>query len=108
MTLAELNNILKGITGFEDKVVYYSWPVNKAPELPFICYLEQGSNNFVADGVVYSKVRRIDVELYTETKDPTSESLVESALTAAGIVWQKTEDYIDTEKVFMITYEIEV
>lgn len=108
MTLSELYTVLSGISGFAGKVAYRAWPVGAAPALPFICYLETGSNNFIADGQVYVAVKAIAVELYTEAKDPTNEALVEAALTGAGIVWSKSEDYLDDERCYMITYTMEV
>lgn len=91
-------------TGFP--VAYYSFPEEEAPPLPFICYLVSGSNNFLADGAVYHKIDRLQVELYTEVKDPSAEDAVEEAL--ASFVWEKTETYIDSEKCYQILYEIEV
>lgn len=87
-------------------VTYRAWPENAAPPLPFICYLYKGSNNFVADGRVYFPVSQLHVELYSKLKDPASEALVEAALD--GIVWVKSEVYIESEKCYKITYEIEV
>ena len=98
MTLAELYTLLKTITGFDKKVTYRAWPVGKAPKLPFICFLTDSSDNVLADNKVYLKRLDVDVELYTAQKDEVSEGLVEA----------KTEDYIDTENCYMITYSITI
>ena len=108
MTLEEIKALLEGIEGFADKVAYYAWPVGEVPELPFLCYLETGADNFGADNKVYYSARSVDVELYTQNKSSSSEALVEAALTGAEIFWKKSEEYIDDEKCWMITYEIEV
>ena len=108
MTLNEVNTMLTGISGFADKVAYYAFPVGEAPELPFLCYVENGAESFAADNVVYFASKEIDVELYTKLKDPTTEQLVESALTAAGVFWTKTAEYLEDEKCWMITYAIGV
>lgn len=105
MTLAEITTILEGT---KLPVTYNAWPVGNAPSLPWIAYIEAGSDNFAADGIAYGLIKNIDVELYTATKDPTSEALVEKALTDAGIFWNKTETYLEGEAAFQITYEIEV
>lgn len=105
MSLADIKSILAG-TGLP--VVYYAWPENAAPALPWICYWETGSNNAAADGIVYAAVKQISIELYSQMKDPTSENAIESALTAAGIFWQKTETYLEDEHCFEVEYEIEV
>lgn len=108
MTLAQIVTMLKSISGFADKVVYRAWQNGKAPPLPFICYLETGSDNFAADGYAYARIKRVDIELYTENKDPATEALIENALDLAGIYWESTETYIDDEKMYEKVYEIEV
>ena len=108
MTLAEINNILKSIPGFDKKVAYRAFPKGKAPALPFICYMATQTNNFKADNKVYTVIQSVDIELYTRRKDVTTEALVESALDNANIVWDKYEDYITDEDMYMITYETEV
>lgn len=108
MTLTDINTLLSSIAGFEGKVAYYAFPEDAAPCLPFICYYEDESDNFAADGIVYHPILRVTIELYSRHKDTQSEALIEAALTEAGIYWEKNETYIDTEKVFMETYEIEV
>lgn len=104
--MEELYTMLNSIQGFSGKVAYRAFPIGEAPELPFICYLATNSNNFVADNKVYHKIQEVDIELYTRNKDITSETLVEDALDANGIVWEKYEEFIDSENCFQITYTI--
>lgn len=108
MTLSELYTLLKSITGFESKVTYRAWPEGKAPQLPFICYLERGTNNFKADGKVYQKITYVDVELYTSKKEPAAEELIEQLFDDNDIPWDKSEIYIDSEHCFEIVYEITI
>ena len=108
MTLAEITSILKSIPGFEKKVAYRAFPKGKAPALPFICYLATQTNNFNADNHVYHVIQGVDIELYTRRKDYTSEAAVEAALNANNIIWEKYEEYLDDEEMYMITYEVEV
>ena len=108
MTLAEINSILKSIPGFEKKVAYRAFPKGKAPALPFICYLATQTNNFNADNHVYHVSQGVDIELYTRRKDYASEAAVEAALNANDIIWEKYEEYLDDEEMYMITYEVEV
>ena len=103
MELEEFKNILE-TTGLP--VAYWSFPEGEAPPLPFICYLDAGSDNFIADGKVYYKSRRINVELYTKYKDTEAESKVETAL--ENFKWKRTENYIESEQCFEILYELEV
>lgn len=108
MTLAEIQSMLNSIEGFSGKVAYRAFPVGKAPKLPFICYMFTNTNNFNADNKVYHVIQSVDIELYTKTKDITSEGLIETALNSNNIVWEKYEEWIDDEEVYQITYEIEV
>ena len=103
MTLQAFRKILE-TSGLP--VTYRAWPENEAPPLPYLCYYDSGSNNFAADGVVYFSARQITVELYTELKDVTAENRVEQAL--SSFFWEKTEEYIDSEKCYQIVYEMEV
>lgn len=108
MTLAELNIILKSIPGFTSKVAYRAFPKGKAPKLPFICYSCTQTDNFDADDSVYYVIQGVDIELYTKTKDVTTEEAVETVLNNNNIVWEKYEEYIDDEECYQITYEVEV
>lgn len=86
--------------------VYRAWEEGAAPSLPFLCYYEEGSDNFAADNKVYHSAAEMRVELYTEGKEPETESAVEEALGA--FVWEKTEVYIDSERCYLITYTFEI
>ena len=108
MSLDEIYNLLTDIDGFKDKVAYRSFPVGNAPDLPFICYLETDTNNFFADNNVRQVIRGIDIELYTDTKEPTTEKKLEDALEKANLPWNKYEEYIDSERCYQITYSLEV
>lgn len=87
-------------------LAYRAFPEEEAPLLPFLCYLVTGSDNLVADGGVYYNANVVHVELYTKEKDPITEDKVEQALSSYS--WDKTEEYIDSEKCYQIIYEIEV
>lgn len=70
------------------------------------CFRE--SDNFAADGKVYYKISRVNVELYTDKKDLNAEQKVEDALDAASIFYAKSEVWIDSEKLYEVLYEMEV
>ena len=104
MTLKDLNIALNSIPGFNKKVAYRAFPVGKAPKLPFICYLCTNTDNFKADEQVYQVIQEVDIELYTAKKDEGSELALEAVLAKNGLVWEKYEEYIDSENCYMITY----
>lgn len=108
MTTAELKTILEAVTGFANKVVYWCWPENQAPALPFICYFTPDSNNFGADNKVYYSANHFIIELYNTKKDEATELLVENKLSENGIFFIKSWSYIEDENCFLTQYEVEV
>lgn len=104
MTLADLKTSLESITGFDKKVAYRAFPVDKAPKLPFICYLATNTDNFDADNRVYFVEQNVDIELYTAKKDAAAEQSVEAKLDEMGLVWEKDETYLDNENCYEIIY----
>ena len=87
---------------------YDHFAEGESPDPPFICYLLPGSNNFAADGKVYYKISQVNIELYTNRKDPAVEQKLEDALDAASIFYNKTEVWIDSEKLYEVLYQFEM
>ena len=104
--LDELFSLLNG--AFQGKVTYNAFPKNKVPNMPYICIVELNSDNFGADNKVYFKRKNVDIELYTEYKDPATEELLEGVLDGAGIFYESADTYIEDEKCFERVYSIEV
>lgn len=90
------------------KYAYYQFPegTNVAP--PFICFYYTGSNDVLADNTNYQRIDTLIIELYTDTKDFTLESSVEAVLNLNGLVFNKAEQYIDTEQLFEQIYTADV
>ena len=105
MTYEQLAHIIEGI-GLS--TAYYSFPEKEAPALPYIVYYYPGTQNFPADNKVYQINQTLNIELYTRAKDFYQEQAVEAVLEANGLVWDKTESYIDTEHMYEVLYEMEV
>ena len=74
----------------------------------FVCYLLPGSDNFSADGKVYYRISEARVELYTDQKDFAAEGKLEDALDACGIFYEKSETWIDSEKLYEVLYVFEM
>lgn len=74
---------------------------------PFICYLLPQSNNFSADGKVYFKANEVHIELYTDSKDLSVEQKVEAVLDEHGIFYDKSEVWIESEKLYEVLYIFE-
>ena len=86
---------------------YDHFAEGESPEPPFICYLLPASDNFAADGTVYFPITEIDIELYTDKKDPEIEKRLEDQLIQSGIFFEKTETWIDSEKLYEVLYSFE-
>ncbi len=87
---------------------YWSFPEKEAPDMPYITYFEDSSDNFGADNVVYHHIKRVFVELLTKKRDPAAEKRVEDALYSAGLFWNKTATHLDDEDAFEVIYTLEV
>ena len=67
-----------------------------------------GSENFAADDVVYMEFSNLNIELYTDEKDPELEDRVEAVLNAHEIFWNKSEVWIESEKLYEVLYQMTV
>ena len=83
---------------------YDHFAEGESPETPFICYLLPESDNFAADGRVYFKIDVLHIELYTDEKSPETEQRLEAVLDAHGFFYDKTEVWIDSEKLYEVLY----
>lgn len=101
MTLSELHAQLKTAG------IPVAYNVFKDPQTPpYICYIIVDSDNMPADGGVYHRVDNVQIELYTKFKDQTAESELEDAL--EGFFWQKNEGPLESENVYLVTYQIQI
>lgn len=105
MKLTEIKTML-GQTGLP--TTYYSYPIGDVPALPYIVWYLPGSENFDADDKVYKKIQTLNIELYTKTKSFATEKTVEDILDANHIVWEKTESYLEDEKMYEVLYETQI
>lgn len=83
-------------------------PENPAPAPPFICFYFDGSADIAADDTNYQKIRPLTLELYTDNKDFSLEETVETALNSAGLVFSRLETYIDSERMYMVTFQTQI
>ena len=86
---------------------YRAW--KNGHTLPLACSILNAIPLFAADGVVYTKKPATRWNCTQLKKDPGAEQQLETALTAAGIFYSKSEEiYIDDEQMQYVIYEIEV
>ena len=53
------------------------------------------------------KISEVHIELYTDEKNPETEALVEAVLDAHEIFYDKTEVWIESEKLYEVLYSFE-
>ena len=75
-------------------------------ELPFIIILPTGG---AAGGSDFdNEIVRADyhIELYSMEKDDSSEAKIEAIMAENGTKWEKDEDYLQDEAIYMVVYTI--
>ena len=87
---------------------YHHFSEGESPDPPFLVYLTPGSHNFSADGMVYYRVDQLDIELYTDKKQPEQEAKMEEIFDEARLFYNKPEQFIRSEQLYEVLYEMEV
>ena len=105
MTYKELNTFIASL-GLP--YAYNQFPDDTPQEPPFICFLFDSSDDFIADDTNYAKIRPLTIELYTSEKDFALEDTIESALSDGGFVYSRSETYLDSEHMNMVVYSTEI
>ena len=89
-------------------LAYDHFVEGESPDPPFICFLFPQSDNFSADNIVYAQFQNLNVELYTDEKDPELEDRLEAVFNSHELFWQKSEVWIETEKLYEVLYTMSV
>ncbi len=81
----------------------------KKQKPPFICYIDDGEENFHADNEVLVEGTLVNIELYTINKDLVAEKKIKDFLKANKIPYLKTSTvYIESEDVFQCIFSIKL
>lgn len=102
---------LKDVATMLDSLGYpcvYSHFTQLPESTPYICFYYPAENDVHADNANYVNRRQLFVELYTKGKDIDTEAAVEAVLKQYGLTWYKQTDFLNDEKLFQTTYELEV
>lgn len=105
MTLEQVSEMVEG---FGVPYCYYEFTNNVGVAPPFVAYYYDASEDFVADNTNYCKINSLIIELYTDTKNFALERTIETALNANGLVYTRTESYIGSERMYMVTFSTSV
>lgn len=103
-----MDELLTILSELQIPFAYDHFAEGEAPAPPFICYLLPGSHNFAADGTVFFKINEVHVELYTDKKDPALETSVEDVFDAHGLFYNKSEVWIESERLYEVLYTFEM
>ena len=96
------------VSGFGVPFAYYQFPNGTEQTCPFVCFYFEFSNDMAADNTNYQKIRPLSIELYTDNKDFALEESIETALNNAGLVFSREETWLDTERMYMVTFVTEI
>ena len=87
---------------------YDHFAQGEVPPAPYVCFRFEKSANFSADDVVYAVLQELHLELYCEVKDPETEAQVEDVLLKHGLFWDKSEKWVEREKLYEVLYRVTV
>ena len=108
MTYKEINSMIAAIaTELKCDYAYHHFATPTAP--PFILFLYPDREDDYADNSNYNKVQPVDILYCSDFADFTAENTIEWILDAMPATYRKLgPDYIEQEKMFQTTFEIEV
>ena len=103
MTYMDLINEIKAL-GFP--CAYGNFKTS--PPIPFTVVAFSHSNDFMADNQNYQEVGYYQLEYYNDKKYPPDEEKIEGKLKELGLVYNKSEAYIESEGLRQIIYEFHI
>ena len=89
-------------------VAYDHFEEGESPDPPFLCFLYPQNVPIGADDTVYYQLTHLDIELYTDEKNPPLEARVEKLLTEHELFFHKSEVWIEEEKMYEVLYLVTV
>lgn len=87
---------------------YHHFAEGESPDPPFLLFLSPGENTFSADNLMYYSFKQLNIELYADKKSPDIEAEIEAILMSHNIFYNKSEIWIENEKLYEVIYEMEV
>ena len=89
------------------KIPYSHFDFDREVKPPHLMSTEIDSDNFIADNKIYFEKCNARLELTTDSRDRELEKRVEEEI-LFDIIWEKEVTYIQTEKVWNISYFFEI
>ena len=103
MNLMEFKSELEQL---EIPIQYQAFASGQAPELPYLIFYENDSDNVFADNHNYYDVLNVSCELYADEKDIELETKLQKLLYDLEIQYNSTETFIDSENMYMKSYDV--
>lgn len=89
------------------KIPYSHFDFDREVEPPHLMSTEIDSDNFIADNKIYFEKCNARLELTTDSRDRELEKRIEEEI-LFDIIWEKEITYIQSEKVWNISYFFEI
>ena len=100
------NEVFEVLEELSLPIAYDHFAEGESPDPPFLCFLYPRNLPTGADNTVYYQLHELDIELYTDAKDPVLEQRVERLLTEHEMFFHKSEVWIEEEKMYEVLYEV--
>ena len=103
MTLSELKTLCN-----ENKIPF-AYGVFKTPQNPpHLAATEVASDNFIADNVVYKRIKNLKMDYTYEDKDIELEDTIENVI-LKDVAWNKSDEvYLQEEKCWQVSYFFDI
>ena len=89
------------------KIPYSHFDFDREVEPPHLMSTEIDSDNFIADNKIYFEKCNARLELTTDSRDRELEKRIEEEI-LCDIIWEREVTYIQSEKVWNISYFFEI
>lgn len=89
-------------------LAYDHFAEGESPDPPFLIFLFPGSDNMYADNRVFQKIDNLNIELYTDKKDPDTEARIEAILDDRELPYEKSEVWIAEERMYKVLYQTQM
>ena len=89
------------------KIPYSHFDFDREVEPPHLMSTEINSDNFIADNKIYFEKCNARLELTTDSRDRELEKRIEEEI-LFDIIWEREVTYIQSEKVWNISYFFEI
>lgn len=89
-------------------LAYHHFEEGESPDPPFLLFRFPSEDTFAADDIVYISFPEVNVELYTDKKDPPLEKRLEEIFTRHEVYWSKSEVWIPSERMYEVLYELTI